>query len=281
MPPTLATGVTLVSSSTTLHLNDVDVELVERGSGPALLFLHDETATRGDAPFVELLAHDFRVLAPSHPGFGRSSLPEDFDSVEDLAYFYLDLIEVLQLEDALLAGASFGGWLAAELAIRCAHRLRGLVLVDPLGIKPGDRESRDIADVFALSPDEVLRRSYHQPEVVAAPSSLSDEELIATARNRAAFALYAWEPYAHNPKLLRRLHRIQIPTLVLWGENDGIVTPAYGGAFARAIPNSTMEVISRAGHLPHIEQAEEFARRVRAFAACMPNESEATETRRP
>jgi pimeloyl-ACP methyl ester carboxylesterase len=252
-----------------ISLHGVDLELLERGAGETLLFLHDGSGLDPAAPFLDLLSERFHVIAPSHPGFGHSSLPDDFDSIDDLAFFYLDLIDALQLDGITLAGASLGGWIAAELAVRCCHRLRRLVLIDPIGIKVGDRETRDIADVFALSQVQVAELSYHDPG--GAPrldsSSLSDDELAVIARNRESLALYTWEPYAHNPKLRRRLRRISAPALLLWGESDRIVTPAYGEAYRDAIAGARLELIAQAGHLPHQEQPAAVVERVLAFAA--------------
>jgi pimeloyl-ACP methyl ester carboxylesterase len=159
-----------------------------------------------------MLARQFEVLAPSHPGFGRSDLPGRFDSVDDLAYLYLDLIDQLELMDLVLAGFSLGGWIGAEVAVRCSHRLRSLILVGPVGIKVGDRETRDIPDIFALPPDQVNKLTFHDPAKGAVEySALTDDELRIMVRNRESLALYAWEPYMHNPKLPYRLGRSVSP----------------------------------------------------------------------
>jgi len=153
------------------------------------------------------------------------------------------------------------------MAVKCTQRIARLVLVAPLGIKVGDRETRDIPDIYALPREEVARLKYHDPTLAALDhAALSDEALTVIARNREATALYAWEPYFHNPKLRQRLHRIDIPTLLLWGASDRFVTPGYyGAAYRDAIPHSRLEIIERAGHLPHIEQPEAFVERVRPF----------------
>ena len=132
-----------------------------------------------------------------------------------------------------MLGFSFGGWLAAEVAAACSHRLDKLVLVDPLGIKISDRETPDILDIFNRSPDEVRRRSWHDPDRFAPDfNAMSDEALVVYARNREALCLYAWHPYMYNPQLPRWLGRIKVPTLLLWGESDRVVTPDYGRAYA-------------------------------------------------
>ena len=171
------------------------------------------------------------------------------------------------LSDVIVIGCSLGGWLAAEMAVKSTERIAKLILVAPLGIKVGDRETRDIPDIFALPADEVLRLKYHDPTIATVDyAALSDDELTVIARNHEATALYAWEPYFHNPKLRQRLHRIMIPTLLLWGAQDHFVTPGYyGAAYREAIPGARLEIIENAGHLPHIEQPEAFVERVRTF----------------
>ena len=112
---------------------------------------------------LDRLAAHAEIIAPSHPGFGHSPRPADFDTVYDLVHLYLDLLETLPHEKVTLLGFSFGGWLAAEIAATCCHRIERLILVDPLGIKLGDRESRDILDLFNAAPAEVQRRTWHDP----------------------------------------------------------------------------------------------------------------------
>ena len=182
-----------------------------------------------------------------------------------MAYIYLDLLAALDLRDVTVIGFSMGGWLAAEIAIKSTARIARLILVDAVGIKIGDRLTRDIADIFATDPAELLRLVYHDPGKAPDLAALSDEALEVVARNREASALYLWEPYAHNPKLTRRLHRIDVPVLVLWGESDGIVTPAYGRAFAARIPGARFELIAAAGHAPQTEQPDAFVAHVARF----------------
>ena len=128
----------------------VDLELVERGQGRPLVFLHAGEGLWPDRPWLDLLAKRYRVIAPSHPGYGESPLPDWLGSVEDLAYLYLDLADALRLEDAILVGACLGGWVAAEMMVRSTRRFSRLVLVDPLGIKVRGRDDRDIADMHAV-----------------------------------------------------------------------------------------------------------------------------------
>ena len=142
------------------------------------------------------------------------------------------------------------------------------MLINSLGVKFGGREERDIADVYALPEDELRRRTFFDAaRVLPDYASLGDGELTAIARDREAAALYGWRPYMHNPGLRQWLHRVRVPTLVLWGDNDGIVTPDYGEKLCSALPSARFERIAQAGHYPQIERPDAVADRIEAFAA--------------
>jgi len=247
----------------------VRLEIVERGEGRPLLWLHGEEGLDPRAAFLDRLGAHGQVLAPSHPGFGHSPDAEGIDTVDDLSYLYLDLLAARDLRDVVVIGASLGGWIAAEMAVKCAGRLGGLVLVAPMGIKVGDRETRDIPDIFALHPDEVAKLTYRDPARAAVDTAaLSDDQLTVLARNRESTAQYVWEPYFHNPKLRRRLKRIAVPTMLLWGADDRFVTADYyGAAYREAIPGARLETVAEAGHFPHLEQPAALAERVGQFLA--------------
>jgi pimeloyl-ACP methyl ester carboxylesterase len=215
---------------------------------------------------LDRLAARARLIAPTHPGFGRSEAPKAFDTVDDLAYFYLDLLDQLDLRDVAVVGVSFGGWIAAELAIKSTARISHLVLANPVGIKVGGREQRDIADIFAISEDDFLELAYCDANAGRRDyRTMPEAEVRAAARNREATARYAWSPYMHDPKLRSRLHRIGIPTLLLWGTHDRVLSEAYGRAYCDAIPGARFEPIERAGHFSHVEQPDAFAEKVFAF----------------
>jgi pimeloyl-ACP methyl ester carboxylesterase len=249
-----------------LAVRGIDLEVLHKGAGQPILLLHGLHTVDPDAPFLDLLAAHAEIIAPSHPGFGHSPRPADFDTIYDLVHLYLDLLEGLPHEKVTLLGFSFGGWLAAELAATCSHRLERLILVDPFGIKLGDRESRDILDLFTTAPDEVQRCTWHDPAKFALDfNAMSDDALVVHARGRDALCLYGWQPFMYNPKLPRWLSRIAVPTQVLWGASDRVVTPEYGRAYAGLIPGATFTLIEQAGHHPEIEQPAAFAAQVAAF----------------
>ncbi len=250
-----------------LRVHGIELEVVRRGAGHPIVVLHGFDTVDAAAPFIDRLARHGEVVAPSSPGFGNSPRPQDFDTVYDLVHLYLAALTELAEDKVTLLGFSFGGWLAAEIAAASTHRIDRLILVDPVGIKISDRETPDILDIFNKSPDEVRQRSWHDPDRFApAYNAMPDEALVTHARNREALCLYAWHPYMYNPQLPRWLGRIDVPTLLLWGESDRVVTPDYGRAYAGMIPGARFELIPRAGHHPEIEQADAFAGHVARFA---------------
>jgi pimeloyl-ACP methyl ester carboxylesterase len=250
-----------------ITLQGVDLRLVRRGQRAPLLLLHGGDGPQDRLPFFQRLAERFEVIAPTHPGFAGSPIPEHFDSLEDLVYLYLDLLDALDLRNVILVGFAMGGWAAAEIAVRNSTRLFKLVLVDAVGIKAGDRESRDIADIFAMPGPEVTKLMFHDPSLVTNPMTMTDEQATVLAADRMAHAMYTWDPYMHNPKLRHRLHRITVPTLLVWGASDRVVPVAYAEAYRALIPGAALVIIPKAGHLPQVEQPDLLLEHIVSFAA--------------
>ena len=255
-------------------VDEVTLVSWEAGDGAPLLVVHGVDGDDGVLPFHDGLAERFRVVAPSLPGFGRTPRPDWMDSVDDLAYFLLDLLDDLReprdLGEIAVLGIGFGGWVAAEIAVRSQERLRRLVLADAVGIKVSGPETQDIADTLVLSRDEAAHLLWHDPAAAdgmrwPGASGFSEEEWQGALRGMETVSVLGWKPFMHDPKLLRRLGRIKTPTLVLWGESDRVVSPDYGRAFQRAIPGSTFQTIPRAGHYPHRERPDDFVRAVTTF----------------
>ena len=252
-------------------IQGVKLQVFRGGHGPALLMLHDCEVMTEWQTYHEALAQGFSVVAPSHPGFGGSERPEEIDSIEDLVYLYLYLLENLTPDPVHLLGLGMGGWIAAEMAVRCHHRLRRLVLADAVGIKVSDRTEVDILETFIMNQEALLKVSWHDAALGAermkllGTPGLSNDEVVSLLRNRETAVRFTWKPFMHNPKLRQWLHRIAVPTLVLWGESDRIVHPDYGRAFQQAIPGAQFQTIPKAGHYPYLERPDEFAAAVTKF----------------
>jgi pimeloyl-ACP methyl ester carboxylesterase len=249
-----------------LSVAGIELEALRRGAGPPIVLLHGFQTLDAQARVLDLLARHGTVIAPSLPGFGHSKRPDEFETVADLVHLVLALLDEISGDKATLIGLSFGGWLAAEAAVKCDHNIARLVLADPVGIKISPPDQPDILDIFNRSPDEVRAKSWHDPDRFAPDfDEMTDEALVVYARNREALCRYAWHPYLYDPQLKRWLARIRVPTLVLWGASDRIVTPAYGRAYSALVPSARFELIAGAGHHPEIEQPEAFVARIAAF----------------
>ncbi|HTK06561.1 MAG TPA: alpha/beta hydrolase [Ktedonobacteraceae bacterium] len=205
------------------------------------------------------------TVVPTHPGFSGTPRPEWFDSIDDLAFAYLDLLDQLDLQDVLVIGSSMGGWTASAMALHdTSRRLRGLVLINAAGIQV---EGHPVADVSKLTPQELAALSFHNPAAIPFnPATVTPEQIEARAANARALAVYDQGLNSADPKLSRRLSRVHIPVLVAWGASDRVVDEEYGRAYAQAFPNARFELIPEAGHLPQIEQPERLLTLVRNFA---------------
>lgn len=227
-----------------------DITITDIGTGPIVLLLHGGGGPTTVSGFAELLAgRGRRVLTPTHPGFAATSSLAGVSGILDLADLYAALLEDRGLSDVIVVGSSIGGWIAAELALR-SSRVAGLVLVDAVGLEVPDHP---VVDFFSLTPDQVFDLAYHDPERFRVdPTTLPLPVQTAMAANRSALAAYTGGTMS-DPTLAGRLGALTVPALVVWGGSDRIVDPAYGKAYAAAIPGARFELIPDAGHLPQLE----------------------------
>jgi pimeloyl-ACP methyl ester carboxylesterase len=234
-----------------------------------LVYLH---SALGEAfmwlPFFQKLAKSFRVLVPTHPGFGQSAGFDRIDTIDDMAFHYIELLDALGLDEVILGGVSLGGWIAAEVAVRWPERVKKLWIADAPGLWV---EGQPLPDLFRVLQDrEQLRRLlFHDPEGYMASliikKDADEQSMIRGFQAMTVLARLVWErPY--NPKLADRLHRVRCPTLLLWGDHDRLVPPAYGEAYKKYLPHAELKFIKDCGHLPMFEKEAEFVEALTAFA---------------
>jgi pimeloyl-ACP methyl ester carboxylesterase len=250
-----------------LTVRGTRVRMQAAGSGDPLLYLHGSGDPGLWTPALTALAETHRVYRPDHPGFGGSADRDGIDSIHELAFFYLDVLDEIGADQAALVGSSLGGWIAADLATIEPRRVSRLVLVDAAGL----RAEAPTRDTFAGSPAEVAELLYHDPDLQAAAVKQaaaveSDPQGFERyLRNRMATAHLAWNPYMHDPKLPARLHRITAPTLVLWGEYDALLPAAHAHRWAELLPGARVEIVEDAGHLPLVERTDAAIAVLRTF----------------
>jgi pimeloyl-ACP methyl ester carboxylesterase len=247
------TPTTTINTLNVPDIGSVELSIEERGHGRPFLVLHGGAGPQSVSAFAQLLADqgDNRVLTPTHPGFGGTPRPDQLDRVAGLAALYGGLLDLVGLEDVTVIGNSVGGWIAAELALLGSPRLSRIVLLDAVGIAV---EGHPVTDVSGLPLPEIQALSFHDPTPFRVdPATVPEAQKAIMAANGATLALYAGSPAMADPTLLGRLGGVALPTLVLWGESDQIVQPAYGQAYAAAIPRARFEVLPATGHMPQME----------------------------
>ena len=251
---------------TRITVRDTAVDLMRDGHGPPLLFLHGAGAGGRWLTFQERLAERFTVLAPSHPGHGASPAAEWIEHISDLAFHYLDLLDTLGLERVHVVGASFGGWIAAEMATMASPRLSSMTLIDPVGIKV---EGWIYPFLFGMELPQLVATVFHNPmgALALVPADMSIDTLAVLYRQNTALARVAWNPYLYNPLLRRRLARITTPTLLCWGAHDRLAPLVCAEAWCREIPGAVLRVFEESGHVPHLEEPEAVAAAVIEFCA--------------
>jgi pimeloyl-ACP methyl ester carboxylesterase len=242
------------------------VNVTRGGKGPPLLFLHGAGGVAGWLPFMSALSEHYDVIVPDHPGFGRSDTPDWLDQLSDLTYFYLDVVDTLDLKGVHLVGHSLGGWIAAELAIRNSSRLQTLTLIGAAGIHVNGVPK---GDLFIWTPEERARNLFVNQRFAEERLALqlTEEQADIAIKNELTTADLAWQPRFHDPQLCKWLHRIDVPTLIVWGDGDKIFPKAYGEAYHRLIKGSRLEILPACGHLPQIEKADAFVHLFKSFAA--------------
>jgi len=216
------------------------------------------------APFLDELARNFTVYAPAHPGFGPGEGLEHIDDVIDFALYYHDFLDELQIETPHVVGHSLGGMLAAEITALAPYRVNRLVLVGPAGLWI---DENPIPDFFTFSSQQIVEVALHDPKGPLGQMMLQQfqapEAALELHRCMASAGKFLWP--IPDKGLKKRIHRIQQPTLIVWGASDKLIPPAYGEAFLKAIPGSRLVTLQKSGHMPMLEEQEAFVEAVTNF----------------
>jgi pimeloyl-ACP methyl ester carboxylesterase len=250
-------------------VGETSLYLLKGGDGPPLLVLHGVEGHEGWLAFHAALAEQATVYAPSHPGYGHTDRPAWLGSIQHQAVFYQWFLQEAGLESVDLVGVGVGGWIAAQMAVQCTHRLRHLVLVDAAGVRP---EQGEILDIFVTPWREVIDRSFHDPtrspeyERLYGGAPLAEFGGVREAAKTMSIRM-CYRPYMYDPALPGMLGKIRAPTLIVWGREDQIVPVECATLYQRAIPGAGLRILERCGHWAHLEQPDALAGLVREFIA--------------
>jgi pimeloyl-ACP methyl ester carboxylesterase len=250
-----------------ITVNGCRTFVMRGGEGPPLLYIHGAGGGGVWQPWMNRLARRHGIIAPEMPGFGRSDTPEWFETIHDVAYFLLDLMEQLDLRGAQVVGSSLGGWVAAEAAVRSVERMAGLTLIGPSGLHV---KGVPKPDIFLWTPEEMTRAMFHDQRLAEAVLGMpvTGEAIDRQLKNRFAAARLMWAPRGFDPHLEKWLHRITVPSLVVWGAQDQVLPAGpYAARWGERLPRATVRIIESCGHVPQVEQADAFCDILESFIA--------------
>ena len=252
----------------TIDVNGRPTVLMHAGEGPPFVYLH---STLGESftwlPPYKTWSKQFHVFVPTHPGFGESGGFDQVETVEDMAFHYVEMFDALGLDEVILGGVSLGGWIAAEFACRWPERVKKLWISDAPGLWVDEQPLPDLFRVLQ-NRDAIRKLLFRDPDSAMAKMVIQDnpepERMLAAYKSMTVLARLVWDrPY--DPKLPSRLSRVQCPTLLLWGDSDRLVPPAYGKAYHKYLPHAEFKLLHQCGHMGMFEKETEFVETVERF----------------
>ena len=250
---------------------DFEAKVKTAGSGPPLVYLHAAGGPIWD-DFVEGLTERFTVYAPHHPGTGETvrELIYAVQSLWDLVLIYDEIFDALGLASVPVVGTSFGGMMACELAAHRPERVSKMVLLDPIGLW---RDDAPVAPYMVMSPEKLLATLYKHLDAAPVQKAIQmpdDPKEAAVVTADLIWALGATGKFVWpipDKGLKRRLHRVTADTLIVWGEDDALVSSVYAREFAARIANARVEIIKDCGHVPQVERLDVLRPMVTSFLA--------------
>jgi pimeloyl-ACP methyl ester carboxylesterase len=236
-----------------LTIGGVKTVVHTAGKGEPLVLFHGAGTVEG-FDFAESWAGKFRVVVPYHPGFGESGDDPAFTDIQDYVMHYLELFDVLKIDTLNLVGLSMGGYLAAKFASQHGHRVRKLVMTAPYGLDVPEHPTLDIISTpgeqlvpLLVSNFETLKKSL--------PEKPDMDFAAARYREAASFARLFWE-HPTDPKFPRYLHRVKMPTLIVWGDEDKLIPVQQAQSWRKLIPNAEVMIVKGAGHIVQRDKPE-------------------------
>jgi pimeloyl-ACP methyl ester carboxylesterase len=250
-----------------------EVRYYQAGHGTQMVFLHGAGGLPAFTPDLEALSTHFRVTAPLHPGFGTTGEENLHDEVLKLVLHTWDVLDALHIENPILVGHSFGGMLAAEMAAIEPQRVKKLVLICPAGLYLDDNPT---ADIFAMTPEEMIEKAFHDPAsdaarvYIALPDDIHSraEVMVQRMKGLAAAARFMWP--LGDRGLSERLYRVKARTMLMWGESDRMIPPAYADAFKELMTGAKsvrIEKIRDAGHMVLLERTDAAVKAITRFCS--------------
>ena len=251
-----------------LKVAGAELQIIKGGAGEPLLILHDEIGHHEWLNYHQALSKNYTLHIPSHPGFGKTPALDWIMTMRDMAGWYLHALDELGLGPVNVAGFSLGGWLAAEMAVMNPGMFKKLVLVGPTGVKPPVGEIHDmfleVAKEFITA--GVLDASKVEEFQTVCPDDASTEQVEAWEVAREEACRLGWRPYMYYAALPHLLQRLKnLPTLIVWGQQDAIVPISAGELYHESIPGSRLVVLEDCGHRPELEKTGEFVELVDNF----------------
>lgn len=245
-----------------LRGGDFSVKYYQEGKGDHLVFLHSAGGLPAFTPELEALSKRFTVTAPLLPGFGSTGVEHLHEDVQKLVFWGWDFIDALKIDRGILMGHSFGGMMAAEMAAAEPSRVKKLALIAPAGLY---LKTHPMLDIFATTPENLAKAAFHDPDSPAAKAFATPPtdqqvliEMVVGRANGLAMASRFLFPNGDRG-LYERLYRVKAPTLLMWGESDGIVPPQHADEFKRLLTGAASVKIQRiagAGHVMFPEQPD-------------------------
>jgi pimeloyl-ACP methyl ester carboxylesterase len=240
-------------SQETLTVDGVKTAVFTAGKGEPLVFFHGASVMEG-FDFAEAWTDRFRVIVPHHPGFGQSGDDPTFTELHDYIMHYVKLFDMMKLDKVNLVGLSLGGYLAAQFASEQGHRVKRLGLIAPAGMIDLKNPPLDILAVPGETIPALLVSNFDVIKKFL-PEKPDLDFVGERYREAGTVARLLWEHPA-NPKFMRHLHRIDMPTMIVWGDEDKLIPVQQTETWRKFIPKADIKIYKGAGHLVHLEKPE-------------------------